>query len=127
MTSLTLGNVPGPLSLYRTSSHRKLGEGLGTRLELWSFERDAVIKIEIILFLFYAVYSSASVIIISVAYFDCVVFLPGTTIYATVRDKPGCMFTNIRRAARISCSMYLGIRVNDIVRDLVRTTALYRL
>ena len=31
--SLTWGNVPGPLPLYRTTSDGKLGGGLGTRLE----------------------------------------------------------------------------------------------
>ena len=45
VTSLMLGNVPGRLLLYHASSHSKLGEGLGMRLELWSFEQDAVIKI----------------------------------------------------------------------------------
>ena len=36
MASLTLGNVPSPLSC--TASDGKLGEDLRTRLELWSFE-----------------------------------------------------------------------------------------
>ena len=34
LTSLTWGNVPGSLPLYRTASNRKLGEGMGTRLLL---------------------------------------------------------------------------------------------
>ena len=58
---------------------------------------------------------SASVIIISVAYFMCVVFYLGTTTNATVYEGQAACSQIDDGQQGIWCSMYLGVGVINIV------------